>query len=502
MKHLQSFGSIGSRINEEFGKLSENVMIKLTITEFSNMFESKIFESESDEMLLEKSYAMYELGMLYESKKDWFADDEKILMLESELGTVLFKNGSAFIIDNYTMQALSEGIMDDISASWNKVKSGAKSTVDLVKSKGSDIWNSISDGAKKVYGFTKKIVSALAEMASGTNFWTIIAIVLQVSAAIVPLIPAAGQFLGPILLGIAGGMEIGIGAVKIRNAWKEFSEVDLSNIQKAKKSLAAGLPYMIAGTCSIVLGVNDILMAPAAAAPGASVLSITRGKMTEAWGKTFAHEFAHGAEHFLSNTVVGIASKAGSKSLPAIAAFMGKGGSAAAATLISTLFLMIGKEFLGKVFDGIIFAGEKIGELFQFLLALPEKFQTAMANFVKSAKSPAAKIIAQALESFIIPALEVIKKLVNNYIKPIVQPMTNFLLEMSAQHKTIKAATDELKSKGLVGTLPKAISVGVHKVKGSSVEVDSKDIGQIKKLNKKTNEGLDHLESFENFALV
>lgn len=39
---------MGSRINEEFGKLSENVMIKLTITEFSNMFESRIFESESD----------------------------------------------------------------------------------------------------------------------------------------------------------------------------------------------------------------------------------------------------------------------------------------------------------------------------------------------------------------------------------------------------------------------------------------------------------------------
>jgi hypothetical protein len=91
----------------DFGQLSENVMIKLTIAEFSNMFESRIFESESDNMLLEKSYAMYELGMLYESKKDWFADDEKILMLESEVGTVLFKNGSAFVIDNYTMKALN-----------------------------------------------------------------------------------------------------------------------------------------------------------------------------------------------------------------------------------------------------------------------------------------------------------------------------------------------------------------------------------------------------------
>jgi len=493
---------MGSRINEEFGKLSENVMIKLTITEFSNMFGSRIFESESDNMLLEKSYAMYELGMLYESKKDWFADDEKIMMLESESGTVLFKNGSAFIIDNYTMQALNEGIAEHISAAWEKVKSNAKSAVDIAKSRSSDVWNSISDGAKKVYAFTKKIVSALAEMASSTNFWTIIAIVLQISAAIVPFIPAVGTLLGPVLLGVAGGIEIGVGVAKMKHAWEDLSGIDLSNMQKAKKSLAAGLPYMTAGTCSIMLGLNDLIMAPTAAVPGASVQSIAKSKMAETWGKSFAGEFAHAAEHFLSNTVAGIASKVGSKSLPSIAAFMGKGGSAAAATLISLLFLKIGKGFLGKVFDGIIFAGEKIGELFNFLLSLPEKFTSAMANFVKSATSPAAKIISEALGPFIGPALDAIKKLVNNYIKPIVQPMTNFLTTMASQNKEITGALDKLAASGLMGPIPKAISVGVHMTKGANAAVNSKDAGQIKKLDKKTNEGLDHLESFENFAFV
>lgn len=502
MKHLQSFGSIGSRINEEFGKLSENVMIKLTMTEFSNMFGSRIFESESDNMLLEKSYAMYELGMLYESRKDWFADDEKILMLESESGTVLFKNGSAFIIDNYTMQALNEGIADDISAAWEKVKSNAKSAVDLTKSRSSDVWNSISDGAKKVYAFTKKIVSALAEMASSTDFWTTIAIVLQLCAGFVPFFPAVGTALGPILLGVAGGIEIGVGTVKMKHAWNDFSEIDISNVQKAKKSLAAGLPYMIAGTCSIVLGLNDLIMSPTAAAPGSSVQSIAKGKMAEAWAKSYAHQFAHGVEHFLSNIVTGIAAKAGSKSLPAIAAFMGQGGSAAAATITSLIFLSVGEGFLGKVFDGIIFAGEKIGELFNFLLSLPEKFASAMANFVKSATSPAAKIISEALAPFIGPALDAIKKLVNNYIKPIVQPMTNFLTTMASQHKEVSGALDKLASSGLMGPIPKAISVGVHIAKGKPAEVNSKDVGQIKKLDKKTNEGLNHLESFENFGFV
>lgn len=502
MKHLQSFGSIGSVINEGFGKLSENVMIKLTMTEFSNMFGSRIFESESDEMLLEKSYAMYELGMLYESKKDWFADDEKILMLESESGTVLFKNGSAFIIDNYTMQALNEGISDDISAAWEKVKSNAKSTVDLVKSRSSDVWNSISDGAKKVYAFTKKIVSALAEMASSTDFWTVIAIVLQVCAGIVPFFPAVGTALGPILLGVAGGIEIGVGVAKMKHAWEDLSGIDISNMQKAKKSLASGLPYMIAGTCSIALGLNDIILAPTAAVPGASTQSIIKGKIAENWAKSFASQFAHGAEHLLSNVVTGTAAKLGSKSLPAIAAFMGKGGSAAAATITSLLFLMVGKKFLGKAFDGIIFAGEKIGELFQFLLSLPEKFASAMTNFIKSATSPAAKIISEALAPFIGPALDAIKKLVNNYIKPIVQPITNFITTIASQNKEVTGVVDKLASSGLMGPIPKAISVGVHIAKESPVAVNTKDVGQIKKLNKKTNEGLNHIESFENFAFV
>ena len=486
----------------DFGQLSENVMIKLTIAEFSNMFESRIFESESDNMLLEKSYAMYELGMLYESKKDWFADDEKIFMLESELGTVLFKNGSVFIIDNFTMRVLNEDIIDDISASWEKVKSGAKSTVDLVKSRSSDIWNSISDGAKKVYWFTKNIVSALDEMASSTNFWTTIAIVLQVSAAIVPLIPAAGQLIGPVLLGIAGAIEIGIGVAKMKHAWEEFTEVDLSNVQKAKQSLSAGLPYMIAGTCSIVLGLHDVILAPEAAIPGAAGQSAASGKIAEAWSKSFVGQFAHGTEHFLSHTISGLATKIGTQNITKISAMMGSGGSGVAATIISTLFLMIGEGFLGKVFDGILFAGEKIGEFFQFLISLPEKFASAMGNFIRSATSPAAKIIANSLQSFLGPALEIIKKMINVYIKPIVEPMTGFITSLASQHKEISGAVDKLASTGLIAPLPKTISVGIYKIKGPPVDVDSKDVAQIKKLNKKTNEDLDHLESFENFAFV
>jgi hypothetical protein len=276
----------------------------------------------------------------------------------------------------------------------------------------------------------------------------------------------------------------------------------MSNVQKAKKSLAAGLPYMIAGTCSIVLGLNDVIMAPTAAVPGAATQSIIKGKMAETWGKSFAGQFAHGAEHLLSNVVTGTAAKIGSKSLPAISAFMGKGGSAAAATLTSIIFLTVGEGFLGKVFDGILFAGEKIGELFKFLLSLPEKFASAMSSFVKSATSPAAKIMSEALESFIGPALDIIKKVVNEYIKPIVQPMTNFITTVASQHKEVTGVVDKLASSGLMGPIPKAISVGVHITKASPAGVNSKDVGQIKKLNKKTNEGLDHLESFENFAFV
>jgi hypothetical protein len=483
-----------------FGQLSENIMIKLSITEFSNMLGSEIFESESDHMLLEKSYAMYELGMLYNNKKDWFEDEEKILMLESDFGTVLFKNGSAFILDNHTMKALNEGMLDDMSAAWEKVKASAKSSVDLVKSRSANIWNSISDGAKRVWKFTKKIVSAIKEITTSSNFWTTIAIVLQITAAVTPLIPAAGQILGPVLLGIAGAIEIGIGVYKMKKAWKYLSAMEINKMEKAKKSLAEGAPLVIAGSCSILLGLNDVIMAPKAAIPGVAAASTTALKASEKWAGTFAGQFAHGTEHFLANGVSKLVSKMGANSAKNIGAIMGSGGSAVAATAISTIFLMVGKGLLGNVFDGIIYAGGKISELFQFLIALPEKFSKAISNFIKSATTPAAKIIANSLKSFLGPALDVIKKLVSTYIKPIAQPMIDFIGDLAAEYPKTSKTIDKLSSAGLMGPLPKAVSVGIKTINSVPAIVPDKDVKQIKKLNE--DRELDYLYSFQNFGLV
>jgi hypothetical protein len=486
--------------SSNFGKLSEDIMVKLTLTEFSNMFESKIFESESEEMLLEKSYAMYELGMLYENKKDWFNDDEKILMLESDIGTVLFKNGSAFIIDNYTMQAINEGMIDDMEAAWDKVKSNAKSAVDLVKSKSANIWNSISDGAKRVWKFTKRIVSAIKEITTSSNFWTTVAIVLQMTAAVTPLIPAAGQILGPVLLGIAGAIETGIGVYKMKKAWSYLSDMEMEKLEKAKKSLATGAPLVIAGSCSILLGLNDVIMAPKAAIPGIAASSTTALKASEKWAGTFAGQFAHGTEHFLAHGASKLVGKMGTNSAKSIGAIMGSGGSALAATTISIIFLMVCEGLLGKVFDGIIYAGGKISELFQFLISLPEKFSKAISNFIKSAVTPAAKIIANALKSFLGPALEVIKKLVETYIKPIAQPMIDFIGDLADEYPKVSKTIDKLSSAGLMGPFPKAVSVGLKTINSVPAIVGDKDSKKIKEL--KENYSLDYLESFRNFEFI
>lgn len=486
--------------SSNFGKLSEDIMVKLTLPEFSNMFESKVFESESEEMLLEKSYAMYELGMLYENKKDWFNDDEKILMLESDSGTVLFKNGSAFIIDNYTMQAINEGILDDMSAAWDKVKSNAKSAVDLVKSKSANIWNSISDGAKRVWKFTKRIVSAIKEITTSSNFWTTVAIVLQMTAAVTPLIPAAGQILGPVLLGIAGAIEIGIGVYKMKKAWSHLSEIEMNKLEKTKKSLAVGAPLVIAGSCSILLGLNDVIMAPKAAIPGIAAASTASLKASEKWAGTFAGQFAHSTEHFLAHGASKLVGKIGANSAKNIGAIMGSGGSALAATTISTIFLMVGEGLLGKVFDGIIYAGGKISELFQFLISLPEKFSKAISNFIKSAVTPAAKIIANAFKSFLGPALDVIKKLVETYIKPIAQPMIDFLGDLATEYPKTSKTIDKLSSSGLMGPLPKAVSVGLKTINSVPAIVDDKDSKKIKEL--KENYNLEYLRSLEDFKFI
>jgi hypothetical protein len=190
----------------------------------------------------------------------------------------------------------------------------------------------------------------------------------------------------------------------------------------------------------------------------------------------------------------------GANSAKNIGTIMGSGGSAVAATTISTIFLMVGKGLLGKVFDGIIYAGGKIAELFQFLISLPEKFSKAISNFIKSAVTPAAKIIANALKSFLGPALEVIKKLVGTYIKPIAQPMIDFIGDLAAEYPKTSSTIDKLSSAGLMGPLPKAVSVGLKTINSVPAVVPDKDIKQIKKLNE--SKELDYLYSFQNFGLV
>ena len=50
-------------------ELSEGVMAKMGMNEFSNLFEQSLFESDNADILLERAYSIYELGLLYESRK-------------------------------------------------------------------------------------------------------------------------------------------------------------------------------------------------------------------------------------------------------------------------------------------------------------------------------------------------------------------------------------------------------------------------------------------------
>lgn len=68
---------------------------------------------EDKELLLEKAYHTYELGVLYENKKEWFEDNEKIHYLvdqeEDDQKVILFKNNQLHFIQKESLEAVQKG---------------------------------------------------------------------------------------------------------------------------------------------------------------------------------------------------------------------------------------------------------------------------------------------------------------------------------------------------------------------------------------------------------
>lgn len=493
--------------------LTENVKAKLGINEFSSLFNNSIFESESDPLLLEKAYSTYELGLLYENRKDWFEDDEQIYMIESGDYNLLFKNDSLFFVSNSTLNMLKEGWgWDTAVAIWNKVTSTAKAAIDTVKNVAVATWNAISDGAKKVWEFAKKITSAAVEFVKSDPL-TCAAIFLQLMSGVVSFIPAAGQAAGPFCLALAGAIEVYVGTTKIRKAWKKFSHIEINTgtagtpgsvVAKSTSSFMEGVPYLVAGSASILLGLNDVMTAPKAALPGAGATSTALRAASQKWSSSFAGQLAHTGEHFMMNVAGKGAAKLGPALSGPISQFMGNGGSGLAATAVSIIMIKVGKSILGSLFDFVLNGMAAISSTFSYVLSIPTKASEMMDRLIKAAESPISKLLVSPLKLIVNPVVKFLGKLLDTYIKPMVDGFTNYLKSIVKNRKSLESYAEQTKAENKQ-TLATS---EVRKVKPKNVEVTKADLAKVKAAKKelkkeaKKNESLNHIQGFEDFLLI
>ena len=489
-----------SSFNSNPFSLKENIMARLEMKEFSSLFNNSLFESSSDSLLLEKAYCTYELGLLYENRKDWFDDNDTIYFIEGEGHNLLFKNESLFFVSDSTFKMLKEDwSWSDAKSAWDTVTSSAKSSLDAVAAKAGKAWDDVSDGAKKAWEFAKRIASAAVEFVSKDPL-TCAAIFLQLLSAIVSFIPAAGQAIGPVMLGIAGAIEVYVGTTKISKAWKKFASIEISKKDKAIAAFAEGAPYLIAGSASILLGLNDIMTAPKAALPGVGATSTALKAASAKWSSSFAGVAAHNAEHFIVNVAGKGASKLGPALLGPVSKFMGAGGSGLAATGLSVLMLKVGKGILGEFFDLLLKGMATISSSISFVLSLPTKASQMMEKLIAAAQTPVAQILIAPLKNIVNPVVKFLGKLIDTYLKPMFDASADYFTTLSKNLKQLASYADSMKGE----SGEPVVKSQTAKTKPKNVEITKKDLESIKTAKKaaKANESLNHLRGFEEFSVI
>ena len=519
--NFDSDSILESKINQMLSLTQNGCSVGFTLNDFKNLFRSdSLSEShgyDGSEALLEKAYSVYELGMLQEAKSHWFEENNPhtyehsrgvISYLEFEGNVLLFKDGEAFMIGEKSLnmikdqdQSINEDLFDLVlggklyESEWtwgdnplvNGIKGAAKWTnnniiqpsIKLVQTYVVDplkkTWDALTDGAKKLYEFSKKILNAVVTFVS-ENWQDIlfyISVALQVVAGIVAFIPAAGQIAGPVLLIIAGAIQVFTGAYDIFEGVKITRECPVDPMQKAAPEFAKGGVKLLGGAVSLLLGIHDISTSAKAAIPGGAIASTAVAVPAKTWVNTTAKGLskagaAVGMFETLIKFLIESAGKVGTKA--GVETVIKTGGEYAAkktAVIAGEAITKAGAEIIGKklgdkansaaipmlciagnyalgwLWDIILGAIAGFGKLIEDILGLPTKAVNMIDEFNKKYKgTTAGTIIGGALKTFVEPLAKVLSWFCENKIKPFVKPVTSWMIGLGKHNKSIKKSVE------------------------------------------------------------
>jgi hypothetical protein len=445
---LKDFGNFVKDKGNEY--LREGVMIKFSLEEFSNIVSPQLFESEDGSMIVENAYSFYEMGILYEQNKSWFSDESPIYSMTGDLGTILFKNESMFIISERTMQAINEGVFGDLSDGWDRVKAAAKQSYREIKAGAKDTWDTISAGAKKAISFGAKIVAATSAFVT-ENPLSALVIGLQALSIGAAFLPPPFNLIAPALLAISGGIDVYHGIHEIMEGWEKVSELDISKGEKIKESLSEGVPYIVSGSIAVVLGLTELIEAPEALL-GSGVGSIAAKKAAHAWESKFLGKFAKNYNNFVSTIIT-------DKGALKLAEVFGKDlakltlktGNSLVALLVTTLMATCGKDFMGSHFDILLSGIKNLGKFIKFITDTPKILSNQLNAFIINANksdSTMVKIAASALSTFVAPFLKILTSVINLTIKPMLDRVSNYMISFGTHHDELERIGKSMSESG------------------------------------------------------
>lgn len=540
-----------SQINE-MTMLRENCMARWDINKFFEFFAGPINESslnESETLLLEKAYYTYEIGSLYEHKKEWFetkgdvtylvdesSEEQRVIMFKDNKLHIISKNALDMISNRSLNEGFFDGMGDFLGDMYKKVKSTVKKYVtDPVKKaakyvakKVSSAWDALSNGAKKVWEFSKKIVSAVVVFVK-ENPLTAIGILLQIIGSILSFIPVA-NFLSPTFALLAGGITVYEGVTNLISAGKEVGKAD------KVKDIVKGSAKIILGSASLILGIKDLIESAATALPGYGSVGVAIKTSVISWGNNFTKTAlggvaaagvgkALGCSNWIANFFVTLCEKApfvqklsgktvnllGKEVVTDVAKGVkvaAKGADQALSKaedsvldsyntdlvyegdsesswgfkdLVVNFLCYVGKSCFSWLYDAVVAGISGVGSAIKGLLNLPSKISSSIEKFKeKQGGSFIGGIISGALSSAVKPMTDCASRFINNYIKPKVDPAISWMTSLGKNNERISKLIEgnkELKSP--VAGIKKQ---GPAPIKKANVEITDADKTNIKKI--------------------
>ena len=547
--NFDSDGLLEAKINQ-MSSLRENCMAAWDFSEFKNFFGGSLNENNTEgenQLLLEQAYYTYELGVLYENNQDWFNTKGEIFFLSDENlaegHVILFKNNRLHIVKESTLERLKNnselilegfwGAVGDFVGGAVKAVGGAvkkyivepvKKAAAYVGKKVTQAWDALSTGAKAVWEFSKKIVSAIGAFIK-ENPLTAIGIGLQILATIVSFIPVAGQVIAPILTMIAGAITVYEGVTNLITASKE--------VAGAKKVLdiVKGGAKTIFGSASLILGIKDLIAATADALPGMGAVGVAIKTSVSTWTSAFTKTAFGGVAAVGIGKTLGCSKWLGEffSTLCENAPFMAKiankspnlakgakilakgadagadkgkeivldheeyheewdetineaeGGSWGFGELLINFMAYVGKSCFSWLYNTVVSGIGMVGKAINGLLNLPGRITKGIDNFKKNySGSFVGGIISGALSSAVRPLTSCSQRFLDEYIKPKVKPVTGWMTSLAKRNQAIGKKIDG--NKNLKSPVAGIKEQGPPKIVPKKVDVTAKDKTAIKKI--------------------